>query len=340
MIAAAVQAAGGLVPLLAGLAVAFAVFVYIILDGADLGTGMLFCLVGDARQRGAMADTLLPVWDANETWLVLAGGGMFAMFPTAFAVLLTALYLPMITMLLALACRGVALAYRGEAKGRRKSWLDIVLCGGSCAAGFCQGVILGAVIHGLPLGADPYSGGFAWFSAFALMCGLGLMVGYAGLGACWLAWRTTKPLAVRARLLAAVFGTATVFVLIALGLWTLQLNPAYPQRWQAMLHAGFGFVPALLLVISALGLSGAIAARREFLPLLATLGIFASGFLAIGITIFPDIVPPSLKIANAAAARATQVFVLWGYIVLIPAILIYSTFAFVMFREKINADQN
>jgi len=232
MIAAAVQAAGGLVPLLAGLAVAFAVFVYIILDGADLGTGMLFCLAADARQRSAMADTLLPVWDANETWLVLAGGGMFAMFPTAFAVLLTALYLPVMVMLLALACRGVALAYRGEAKGRMKFWLDILLCGGSSAAGFCQGVSLGAVLHGLPSGAAPYGNGVGWYSAFALACGLGLMTGYGALGACWLAWRTTKPLAERARRLAAIGGAATVLALIGLGLWTLRLNPDYAVRWR------------------------------------------------------------------------------------------------------------
>jgi cytochrome d ubiquinol oxidase subunit II len=338
MIAAVVQAAGGPVPLLAGLAVAFAVFVYIVLDGADLGTGMLFALAANARQRGAMADTLLPVWDANETWLVLAGGGIFAMFPTAFAVLLTALYLPIIVMLLALACRGVALAYRGEAKGRQKFLLDVLLCGGSCAAGFCQGVILGAVIHGLPAVAAPYSGGFAWFSGFALACGLGLMAGYAALGASWLTWRTTKPLADRARRLAVVFGATTVLALLALGLWTLRLNSDYPVRWAVVLHAGLAIPPTILLAVSALGLGAALNARSEFLPLLATLGIFASGFLAIGTTIFPDIVPPSLGLAEAAAAHSTQVFVLYGYMVLIPAILIYSTFAFTVFRQKVRAD--
>jgi cytochrome d ubiquinol oxidase subunit II len=322
------------ITLLCAAALAFSVMNYVLLDGTDLGVGMLMGLTASHEDRRAMAVTILPIWDANETWLVLGGGGLLALFPLAYAILLPALYLPFILMFLALIVRAVALEFRDHAPGpRSKRAVDGVLLCGSLLTGVVQGVVLGTLVQGVAHHGGQYSGnGREWLSPFPMFCGLTLVLGYAWLGACWLYWRTVGSLQQRSARQARVLALITALLLIGLVGWTATLQGQYAQRladvrvWMpaAALLGG-------LLVVFTLGFRG----RWQFLPLFAALAVFVLAFALMLVALYPYIVPPDLTLRAAASSPKSQVFMLVGFAVLIPVTLIYNTYGFRVFSGKV-----
>lgn len=315
--------------------IAFAVLAYVVMDGFDLGIGILFPLFRAKGDRDTMMNTVAPVWDGNETWLVLGGGGLMAVFPLAYSVVLPALYMPLTAMLLGLIFRGVAFEFRW----RTKRWLSVWDWGfsiGSMVAAFCQGIALGALIEGIRMADRAYAGGWwDWLTPFSVATGISLVIGYALLGATWLVMKTTDDLAARARHIAR---PATYLTLLAMGvfsLWTPLIGPHYLGRWLSFPAVIFSvLVPLLVLALVAAIISG-LNRQKDASPFLAALGLFVLGFAGIGISFYPYIVPPSLTIADAAAPQASLAFLLVGALVLIPIILAYTAYAYWVFRGKV-----
>jgi len=323
------------------LVIAFAVFAYVVLDGFDLGIGMLFALFPAKRDRDVMMNSVAPVWDGNETWLVMGGGGLFAAFPLAYALILPALYLPLILMLLALVFRGVAFEFRWGAGRMRRFW-DLSFIAGSGVATFCQGAALGALLQGIEIdeGARSFAGHWLdWLSPFSVLTGLALMVGYALLGAAWLVLKTEGALNRRARRIAIVCGAGTVGLIGVVSLATPFLQEGYYNRW----FAGWGIAVAVLVGLAVLSAGGALlrsllAGRNDGAPFLLALALFALCFVGLGVCMWPYVVPTEVTIWEAAAPRSSQVFMLVGAAVLIPLILAYTGYAYWVFRGKIDPD--
>ncbi len=316
--------------------IAFAVLAYVILDGFDLGIGILFPLMRGEADKDLAMNTVAPVWDGNETWLVLGGGGLFAVFPLAYAVVMPALYAPIIAMLLALIFRGVAFEFRWRTK--RAKWLwDISFFGGSLVATFAQGVALGALVQGIAVENRAYAGGhWDWLTPFSILTGAALVVGYAMLGAAWLILKTEGPVRDRARAVSWIAGPATLALIGLVSLITPFLEPAYLDRWfrtpDILLTI---WVPVLVAAAAWFYLRG-LREERDAWPFLAGLAVFVLSFIGIGISFYPNIVPPSLTIAEAAAPDESLWFLLVGALVLVPLILAYTAYAYWVFRGKID----
>ena len=319
--------------------IAFAVLAYVVLDGFDLGVGILFAVERGPEDRDLMVNSIAPMWDGNETWLVLGGGGLFGVFPLAYAVIMPALYPTILGMLFALIFRGVAFEFRFRAQTRlgRKLW-DLSFFGGSALAALCQGLSLGGLLQGIHVVDRQYAGGWLdWLTPFTVLCGVAVVVGYAWLGACWLIWRTEGSLQRRVRRQATALAWAMLALIVVVSLWTPFLNPTFMHRW-------FGW-PGILLTspapvavaLLAFGFYRGITRRHQLTPLLCALGIFVACFAGLGVSFYPMMVPPSITIWQAAAPRASQVFVLVGASVLIPLILCYSAFSYWVFRGKVQA---
>lgn len=324
------------ITLLSAAALAFSVMNYVLLDGTDLGVGVLMGVTRCSRQRRTMAVTILPIWDANETWLVLGGGGLLALFPLAYAILLPALYLPFILMFLALILRVVALEFRDYAPNAAiKRAVDGLLMCGSVLAGATQGVVLGTLVQGIPEQGGQYSGdGSEWRDMFPLFCGAVLVLGYTWLGACWLYWRTEDDLQRRSAFQAKALAWATVLLLIVLVAWTATLDTRYAQRladWRV-------WMPAVTLLVALLiGFVLGFRSRLHALPLFAALGVFVLAFALMIVALYPLIVPPHLTLQAAASSPTSQTFMLIGFAVLIPVTLIYNTYGFRVFSGKVRA---
>ncbi len=317
--------------------IAVAVLAYVTLDGFDLGCGILFFLERQDDDRDVIVNSVAPVWDGNETWLVLGGGGLLAVFPLAYATILPALYPPIIGMLLALVFRGVAFEFRFRAATRRgrRLW-DMAFAGGSLLAAICQGLTLGGLVQGIKVVDRAYAGGWwDWLTPFSGLCGVALVVGYALLGATWLIWRTEGRLQARCRGHARMLGRLTLVLILVVSAWTPLLHPRFAERWFAwpgiLLTTP---VPALLGVLAWVFWRG-LARRDQVTPFLASLGWFALCFVGLGISMFPNIVPPSITIWEAAAPPESQAFLLVGAAVLIPLILAYTGYAYWIFRGKV-----
>ncbi|WP_226573903.1 cytochrome d ubiquinol oxidase subunit II [Acuticoccus sediminis] len=319
------------------LIIAFAIAAYVVLDGFDLGLGILFPLFPARRDRDIIMNSVAPVWDGNETWLVLGGGGLFAAFPMAFAILMPALYLPVYAMLLALVFRGVAFEFRWRSRQRRH-WWDASFIGGSLVATLCQGIILGAILEGITVDGRRYGGGaFDWLSPFSALTGVALVAGYGLLGATWLLMKTEGELAERARALAWRFALATLGFVAAVSLWTPFLSGGYAERWFAM--PALVFTAAVPLAVAGLALllfRSLHVHRHEARPFLLSLGLFGLSFLGVGISIFPDVVPGAVTIWEAAAPPISQTFMLIGTAILMPLILGYTGYAYWVFRGKVD----
>ncbi|MBP0588282.1 cytochrome d ubiquinol oxidase subunit II [Paraburkholderia sp. LEh10] len=317
---------------------AFAVLMYVLLDGTDLGVGVLFVSERNPAHREVMVETILPVWDGNETWIVLGGGGLIAMFPPVYSALLTAMYPVIFAMLFALILRGVAIEFRGEATARAKSRWDAVMQTGSTIAAFCQGVLVGSLVQGIRTVRATYQGGpWDWLGAFTLFCGVALALGYAWLGASWLIWRTEGILQQHARRASLMLGIATAACTATVSVWTLHLNDGYAHRWKDDFGGMALPVAVFVFALLATGFVYAVARRRAFAPLVFALFWFVFALLCVLYTIFPFVLPPSITIAQGSSPPHTQAFVLGGSSVLVPAVLIYSTFAFWVFRGKVTS---
>jgi cytochrome d ubiquinol oxidase subunit II len=319
--------------------IAFAVLAYVILDGFDLGIGILFPLLQSDQQRDLAMNSVAPVWDGNETWLVLGGGGLFAVFPLAYATILPALYAPIIAMLIGLIFRGVSFEFRARAGNSRFLW-DLGFCGGSVIAGFAQGIALGALVQGIPVANRAYVGGWwDWLTPFSLLTGVALLVGYALLGATWLIMKTDGELARFARRVAWYTGIAT-FVLIGLvSLITPFLNDLYLQRWFGWPTLGFVFIVPPLILASAWMLYRGLVLERDLQPFLAALSFFILCYVGILISFYPYIVPVSITIWQAAAPDKSLAFLLVGAALLIPIILAYTAYAYWVFRGKVDPEE-
>jgi cytochrome d ubiquinol oxidase subunit II len=332
-------------PLIWAAILALAVLMYVMLDGFDLGIGILFPFAGSPGERDVMMNTVAPVWDGNETWLVLGGGGLFAAFPAAYAAILPALYIPIILMLLALILRGVAFEFRLRARAAGKRFWTAAFAGGSLTATVAQGLVLGGFIQGVTLRDQHFAGAaFDWLTPYSLLVAAGLVAGYAFLGACWLVWRTESELHGRARRWAWRALAMVALLLAAVSAATLFVHPQIAARWGWDGHALALATFARLSPIPILGAAGlgvaALGLRRgsHGWPFAGAVVVFLSGYLGLAAGFFPDIVPYSLSFRQAANADNALGLLLIGGAILLPAIIGYSLWVYWIFRGKVTPD--
>jgi cytochrome bd ubiquinol oxidase subunit II len=318
--------------------IAFAVFVYVVMDGFDLGLGILFPLFPEKRDRDIIMNSVAPVWDGNETWLVLGGGGLMAAFPLAYAVLMPALYTPMIAMLLGLVFRGVAFEFRWRTTKARNRW-DLAFFGGSLVATLAQGIALGAILQGIHVEGRHYAGGWwDWLTPFSILTGVSLVIGYSLLGATWLVMKTEGELRDRAYHLSWVFLLAMLGAIAAVSIATPFLHIEYTERWFAWPNVLLtAQVPISVAVVTAL-LLRSLARKYDYQPFFLALALFALSYAGLGISMYPYIVPQSITIWQAAAPENAQLFMLVGVAGLIPLILGYTAWAYWVFRGKVRPE--
>jgi cytochrome bd ubiquinol oxidase subunit II len=314
--------------------IAFAVFAYVVMDGFDLGVGILFSrLQGD--ERAVAMNSIAPVWDGNETWLVLGGGGLFAAFPLAYAIIMPALYAPIIAMLLALIFRGVAFEFRWRDPRHQGFW-DLAFFGGSVVAGLAQGIALGALLQGIDVDGRQYGGGWwDWLTPFSLLTGASVVAGYGLLGATWLIMKAEGELQAKARRYARRLGLATVAAIAAVSAVTPFLEIEYYRRWFDWPNILLTAPVPLLVAIAAYAFWRSLESGREVAPFLLVLTLFGLSFAGLGISMFPYVIPNEVTIWQAAAPAKSQVFMLVGAGVLIPIILAYTAYAYWAFRGKV-----
>ena len=320
--------------------IAFGVMMYVVMDGFDLGIGILFPFVKSEGERDVMMNTVAPVWDGNETWLVLGGAGLFGAFPLAYSVVLSALYLPLIFMLLGLIFRGVAFEFRFKAKAEKRHIWDKAFIGGSLTATFFQGVALGAYIDGFKVVDRVFVGGsLDWFTPFSLFCGLALIAAYALLGCTWLIMKT------QGRLQRQMHDIARPLVFVLLGvtgivsIWTPLAHSAIAERWFSLPNI-FWFMPVPLLVLAAtVALLRAIARNANYSPFLLTLALIFLGYSGLGISLWPNIIPPGVSIWEASSPPQSQLFLLIGTLFIIPITLMYTFWGYYVFRGKVRAGE-
>ncbi len=312
-----------------------AVAMYVVLDGFDLGIGILFPFAKAERERDQMMNTVAPFWDGNETWLVLGGGGLWIAFPQAYAVIMPALYLPVIVMLLGLIFRGVAFEFRWVALTSKKYW-NFAFAAGSTVAAFCQGLILAGLLEGIKVENGVFAGGsFDWATPFAVLCGLGVVTGYALLGATWLVMKTDGVVAERARIQAKLLLIAVLAFMAVVSVWTPLAFERIAARWFSTPNIYFLWPVPLLTAFVALMIWRWIEEGREIPPFLASIALFLLGYLGLAISTFPYLVPPVLTIWQTAAAPASQIFMLLGTVALLPIIFGYIVFVYWLFRGKV-----
>tara|TARA_R100001369_G_scaffold4872_3_gene13729 strand:+ start:215 stop:1219 length:1005 start_codon:yes stop_codon:yes gene_type:complete len=318
--------------------IAFAVLTYVVLDGFDLGVGILFPFAHTKKDRDTMMNSVAPIWDGNETWLVLGGGGLFAVFPLAYAVVMSALYMPIILMLLALVFRGVAFEYRWRTERWKKVW-DIAFFGGSTMAALCQGIALGALVQGIAVTDRHYSGGWwDWLTPFSMLTGIAVVIGYALLGATWIMMKTDGAVHHRMRDLAKPLAIAMLVFIALVSVWTPFQNPIYFERWFTMPGMLITLPVPLFMAFAVYKLFHGIANGRDVAPFLASMALFVISFIGIGISFYPMMVPPSLTIWDVAAPDSSLKFALVGTVVLVPLILGYTAYAYWVFRGKLDPE--
>ena len=313
----------------------FAVFAYVVMDGFDLGIGILFPVFAPGKERDQAINSIAPVWDGTETWLVLGGGGLMAAFPLAYGVVMTALYPPIIAMLLALVFRGVAFEARWRDPAHRP-WWDVAFTVGSTVAAFAQGITLGALLQGVDVADRAYAGGWLdWLTPFTLLTGASVVAGYALLGATWLIWKTSGTTQAHAYRLAPRLGFALLAGIVLVSVATIGLDFDYHQRWTAYPAVLLTAQVPLLTAIIGYAFLRALRKRRELAPFLLTLSLFALTFVGLCISMFPYVVPRALTIWDAAAPDASLGFMLVGAVVLVPIILGYTGWSYWVFRGKV-----
>jgi cytochrome d ubiquinol oxidase subunit II len=312
---------------------AVSILLYVLLDGFDLGVGILFGLTRDETRRRAMLSAVSPIWDGNETWLVVAGTVLWGAFSVVYATLFSALYLPLLLMLAGLILRGVAFEYRNKTERLRWIW-DTSFAGGSLVAAFIQGMTVGVLVEGLPLANGQYTGGpFGWFSPFAVLCGIGLCLGYTLLGACWLVKKCEGDVREEAyRLIPYLAISLLVFLVVVFG-YALAQHLHVIHRW---LDRPYLFVFPAIGVIAALVAAESVRRRRDGVPFNMVLLIFAAAFGTLAISFWPYMIPFSITIEQAASPHSTLAFMFWGAgIIVFPLMLIYTVISYTVFKGKV-----
>ena len=318
--------------------IVFATLMYIVMDGFDLGIGILFPFIRDKTSRDVMVNSIAPVWDGNETWLVLGGAALFGAFPLAYAIIIDALTLPLSIMLVGLIFRGVAFEFRFQATPAHRPFWDIAFQAGSILATFCQGVVVGAVISGFQVTGRQFSGGqLDWLTPFNLFCGLGLVVAYALLGATWLVMKSENPLQHQMRSLTPALLLALLIIFAIISIWTPLQHARIADRWFSTPNLYY-LLPVPMCVLLCSGLLWRTVTRPESshaLPFIFTLGLVFLGFSGLGISIWPNIIPPDISLWDAAAPQQSLAFMLPGALFILPFILMYSYWSYYVFRGKV-----
>ena len=318
--------------------IAFAIAAYVVMDGFDLGIGILFPSFKVGTERDTAMNSVAPVWDGNETWLVLGGGGLLAAFPLAYAIILPALYAPLVAMLLGLVFRGVAFEFRWRDPAHR-AWWDRSFFVGSLVATFAQGVTLGALLQGIHVEGRAYAGGWwDWLTPFSILTGVSLVIGYGLLGAGWLISKTEGPLQANAQRIARPLTLGLLAAIMAVSAYTPFLESKYYKAWFEW--PGVLAAAQMPLVVAVVGflLWRSIGRKRDFMPFLLTLGLFGLSMIGLAISIWPDVVPGKISIWDAAAPRNSQLFMLAGAGLMVPVILAYTGWAYWVFRGKVSGE--
>jgi cytochrome d ubiquinol oxidase subunit II len=319
--------------------IAFAVLTYVLLDGFDLGVGILFPFAKNEQDKATMMNSIAPIWDGNETWLVLGGGGLFAVFPLAYSIIMPALYMPIILMLLALIFRGVAFEYRWRTKRWKKIW-DVAFCGGSLVAAAMQGIALGSLVQGIEITDRSYAGGWwDWLTPFSVLTGCAVVIGYALLGSTWLILKTENSLQQQMKHFTRWLATATLFFIGVISIFTPFQDPIYFQRWFSLPTGILTLLIPSAVLIAAWALFAGLRVRKDGQPFFAALSLFILCFIGIGISFYPNILPPNLTIVEAAAPDESLRFALVGTVVLVPMILTYTAYAYWVFRGKVGPEE-
>ncbi len=325
--------------------IALAVFLYVLLDGFDLGIGILFPFARSEADRDSMVAAIAPVWDGNETWLVLGGGGLLAAFPLAYSVLMPALYLPVLMMLLSLVLRGVAFEFRAHGRVRGKRFWTVAFAAGSTGATLAQGLILGGFIQGVAVHGERFAGHpFDWLTPYTVLVALGLTCGYALLGAGWLMIKTEDELHGDARRWSGVAGAAVAFFLAAVSIATLFVHPEVARRWGVIDHsidwkAALPLVPIPLIGAVGLALVGfGMRARSHRLPFIGGVMVFLSGYAGLAAGFAPYIVPYAIDYRSAAAPDNALALMLAGAAVFLPLTLVYTAWVYWVFRGKVASE--
>ena len=317
---------------------ATSILLYVLLDGFDLGVGMLFGVVRDEARRREMLRAVAPLWDGNETWLVVAGVILWGAFPIVYATLLSAFYLPLLLMLAGLILRGVAFEYRYKTERLRWVW-DASFAGGSLVAALMQGLTVGALVEGLPMENNQYAGGeFGWLSPFAVLCGIGLGLGYSLLGACWLVRKCDGDVRNEAYRLIPYLAIGLLAFLVVVFGYALAENLRVMHRW---LERPYLFVFPAIGVVAALAAAESVRSRRDGVPFYMVALIFAAAFGTLAISFWPYMIPFSITIADAAAPHSSLAFMFWGAgLFVFPLMLLYTVISYTVFRGKVRPTTN
>jgi cytochrome bd ubiquinol oxidase subunit II len=317
---------------------AISILLYVLLDGFDLGVGMLFGWTRNESERHAMIMAVAPIWDGNETWLVVTAVILWGAFPVAYSILLSAFYLPLLVMLAGLILRGVAFEYRYKTQRMRWLW-NWSFAGGSFAASFIQGLTVGALVEGLPIANGQYTGGeFGWFSPFAALCGLGLCLGYALLGACWLIKKDEGELRERAYRLVPYLAVGLLVFLVVVFAYALAENLRVLSRW---LERPYLFIFPVIGALCVAVLAFSVRYRRDDLPFSMVVLIFLAAFGTLAISFWPYIIPFVLTIEEAAAPQSSLAFMFWGEgLFVFPLLLVYTAISYSVFRGKVRSESS
>ena len=328
-----------LLPLVWAGIIALGVAIYVVMDGFDLGIGILFPFARSHGHRDVMMNTVAPVWDGNETWLVMGGVGLLAAFPRAYAILLHALYVPLILMLVALIFRGISFEFRFKAHTSRYLW-DIAFSAGSMLTAFCQGITLGAVVQGISVVDGRYAGGsFDWLTPFSLFTGLSVVVGYALLGSSWLIMKTEEDLLDWCYKMARRSLLLMLVAIAVVSLWTPLQYPFIRERWFALPNFYYLSQVPLATLLLAVGLWYSLKRRHTYPPFYCSVGLFMLAYLGLIISIWPYIVPRAITFEQAAAPESSQIFELVGFLIVIPIILTYTVAGYYIFHGKVKAGE-
>jgi cytochrome d ubiquinol oxidase subunit II len=314
------------------------IFLYVLLDGFDLGVGMLYGLAPDLQTRNIVMNSIAPVWDGNETWLVLGGVGLLAAFPLAFAIIIPALYFPILVMLLALAFRGVSFEFRFRDAPHRTFW-DHGFCYGSAIATFAQGMMLGAFIQGFEVEGRHFVGGALDFATpFSLITGVALVFGYGLLGAGWLILKTEGEIQATARRHGRACLVAVLIVIVVVSIWTPLMNEDVARRWFSWPNIALLAPVPIATALAAFGTWRALSGKSEAGAFVGGVLLFALSYLGIAISLWPMIVPHHYSLWEAASSPRTQAFLLVGTLFLLPVIIVYTGWSYWVFRGKVRAD--
>jgi len=324
-----------MLPVIWALIIGTAVALYVVLDGFDLGVAILFPFFREESERDQVMNSVAPFWDGNETWLVLGGGGLWVAFPKAFAVIMPALYLPIIVMLLALVFRGVAFEFRWVAKPRHRYW-DVAFAAGSTIAAFAQGLVLGGLLQEITVENGQFAGGtFDFLTPFSLLCGVALVIGYALLGATWLMMKTDGRVEQRARQLGMPLLAGFMACVIAVSIWTPFALQRVAERWFSLPNFYFLSQVPLLTILLAWSCRRGIRRGKTYQPFFSATGLFLLAYVGLVISNVPYLVPPTITLWQAAAHPSSQLFMLIGTCLLLPMILGYTAFQYWVFRGKV-----